>query len=162
MLDRKVQPPILDAVELDLKLKPYNYFTLDNGIPVYTVDAGEQEVLMAEWVFYAGNWYEEKNIVAATTNYLLKNGTKDKTAFAINEHFEYYGAYLNRNCYNETATVTLHSLTKYLHHLLPVVAELFTESIFPEHELAIYKQIQKQKLAVNLKKSEFIANRVID
>jgi len=29
-------------------------------MPVYAIDAGEQEVLMAEIVFYAGNWYEEK------------------------------------------------------------------------------------------------------
>jgi zinc protease len=162
MIDRKVQPPIVDAVELDLKLKPYQYFTLDNGVPVYAVDAGEEEVLMVEWVFYAGNWYEEKNIVAATTNYLLKNGTTNKTAYQINEHFEYYGAYLNRNCYNETASVTLHSLTKHLPELLPVVAELFNENIFPEKELMIYKQNQKQKLEVNLKKCDFVGNRIID
>jgi zinc protease len=162
MIDRKVQPAILDAIELDLKLKPYNFFTLDNGIPVYLVDAGEQEVVMVEWVFYAGNWFEEKNIVAATANYLLKNGTKNKTAYAINDHFEYYGAYLNRNCYSETASVSLHCLNKHLDMLLPVVAELLTESIFPEEELVIYKQIQKQKLAVNLKKCEFVGNRVID
>jgi len=162
MIDRKVQPPMLDAVELDLKLKPYQFFTLDNGIPVYAINAGEQEVLMVEWVFYAGNWFEEKNIVAATTNYLLKNGTKNKTAYAINDHFEYYGSYLNRNCYNETASVALHCLSKHIDKLLPVVAELLTESIFPEEELAIYKQIQKQKLAVNLKKCDFVGNRVID
>jgi zinc protease len=162
MIDRKVQPPIVDAVELDLKLKPYKYFTLDNGVPVYAINAGEEEVLMVEWVFYAGNWYEEKNIVAATTNYLLRNGTTNKTAYQINEHFEYYGAYLNRACYNETASVTLHSLTKHLPELLPVVAELFTESIFPEKELMIYKQNQKQKLKVNLKKSDFVGNRIID
>src|SRR5262249_30221557 len=113
MIDRKVQPPMLDAVELDLKLKAYQFFMLDNGISVYAIDAGEQDVLMVEWVFYAGNWYEEKNIVAATTNYLLKNGTKNKTAYSINDHFEYYGAYLNRNCYNETASVILHCLNKH-------------------------------------------------
>ena len=162
MPERTVQPPILDAVELDLKLKPCNKFTLDNGIPVYAIDAGEQDVLMVEWVFYAGNWYEDKNIVAATTNYLLKNGTTSKKAFAINEHFEYYGAYLNRSCYNETATVTLHCLNKHIDKLLPVVAELFMESIFPEEELATYKQNQKQKLEVNLKKCDFVGGRIID
>src|SRR6476620_2797080 len=162
MIDRKVQPPMLDPVELDLKLKPYQYFKLDNGIPVYAINAGEQEVLMVEWVFYAGNWFEEKNIVAATTNYLLKNGTKNKSAYNINDHFEYYGAYLNRNCYNETSTVTLHCLNKHINKLLPVVAELFTESIFPEEEVAIYKKNQKQKLQVNLKKCDFVGGRIID
>lgn len=162
MLNRKIQPAILDAVEFDLKLKPYQYFTLDNGVPVYAVDAGETDVLQVEWVFYAGNWYEDKNIVAATTNYMLKNGTKNKSAFAVNEHFEYYGAYLNRSCHNETAMLTLHCLNKHVNTLLPVVAELLTESILPEEELATYKQNQKQRLEVNLKKCEFVAGREID
>lgn len=162
MPERTKQPHILDAVDLALKLKPCTQFTLDNGVPVYAVDAGEQDVLMVEWVFYAGNSYEEKNIVAATTNYMLKNGTTNKTAFAINDHFEYYGAYLNRSCYNETATVTLHCLNKHVKKLLPVVTELFTESIFPEEELAIYKKNQKQKLEVNLKKCDFVGGRIID
>lgn len=162
MPNRKVSPEILDAVEFDLKLKPYHYFTLDNGVPVYAVDAGETDVLQVEWIFYAGNWYEDKNIVAATTNYMLKNGTKHKTAFAINEHFEYYGAYLNRSCYNETSAITLHCLNKHLEVLLPVVTEILTESIFPEEELAVYKQNQQQKLEVKLKKCDFVAGRTID
>ncbi len=162
MLNRKTAPDIIDAVDMKLQLKPYEHFLLDNGVPVYSIDAGAQEVLSLEWVFSAGNWYEEKNIVAATTNFMLKNGTKQKKAFAINEHFEFYGAYLNRSCYNETATITLHCLSKNLSELLPVVAELMTESIFPEEELAIYKQNQKQRLEVNLKKCDFVANRLID
>lgn len=162
MINRKSAPEIIDAVNMKLLLKPYDHFTLDNGVPVYSIDAGAQDVLLIEWVFYAGNWYEEKNIVAATTNFLLKNGTQKRKAFAINEHFEFYGAYLNRSCYNETATITLHCLNKHLTQLLPVVAELINECIFPEEELAIYKQNQKQRLEVNLKKCDFIANRLID
>ncbi len=162
MLNRKQAPHIYDPVEFVLNLPPCEKFTLDNGVDVYAVNAGEEEVMLAEWVFFAGNSYEEQNILAATTNFLLKNGTKHKTAFAISEHFEFYGAYLNRHCYNETATVSLHCLTKHLSALLPVVAEMFTESIFPEEELAIYKQNQKQRLQVNLKKCDFVANRLID
>lgn len=162
MLNRTVAPEIVDAVDFDLKLKQVEQFTLDNGVPVYAINAGAQEVMVVEAVFYAGNWYEEKNIVAATTNFMLKNGTKAKNAFAINEHFDVYGAYLNRHCYNETATLTLHTLSKHLPTLLPVMSELLTESIFPEEELALYKQNQKQRLAVNLKKCDFVSNRLID
>jgi len=162
MLERKVAPYIKDAVEFDLKLKPYQKYTLKNGVDVYTIDAGAEEVVMVECVYRAGNWFENKNLIAATTNFLLKNGTTKKNAFAINEHFEYYGSYLNRACQNETATLTLHSLTKHLKELMPVVKELLTDSIFPEPELEIYKQNMKQRLNVNLKKSDFVAGRLID
>ena len=100
--------------------------------------------------------------MAAATNFLLKNGTSKKKAFQINEHFEFYGSFLNRACYNETSTLTLHCLNKHIGELLPVVEELITDSIFPEEELAIFKQNQKQRLSVSLKKSEFVAGRLID
>jgi predicted Zn-dependent peptidase len=39
---------------------------------------------------------------------------------------------------------------------------MITDSIFPERELAVYKQNSKQKLTVSLKKCDFVANRLID
>jgi predicted Zn-dependent peptidase len=162
MINRTIAPPIKDAVEFDLKLKPYEKYVLKNGVEVYAIDAGAEEVLQVEWIFYAGNWFEKNNLVAASTNFLLKNGTSTKSAFQVNEHFEYYGSYLNRNCYNETATLTLHCLNKHVETLLPVVRELLTDSVFPEEEIRIYKQNMKQRLNVNLKKCDFVAGRLID
>ncbi|HLG39880.1 MAG TPA: pitrilysin family protein [Chitinophagaceae bacterium] len=161
-LDRTNAPVIVDAVNFKFQLKPCQKFVLKNGVEVYAIDAGAEEVMSVEWVYYAGNWYEDQNLVAATANFLLKNGTTGKTAFRINEHFEYYGSYLNRACYNETALISLHCLTKHIGELLPVVRELLTDSVMAEEELAIYQQNMKQRLKVNLKKSEFIAGRLID
>lgn len=161
-LNRKQAPPIKDAVDLTLRLKPYEKYTLRNGVDVYAINAGAEDVVMLDCVFYAGNWYEHKNLVAASTNFLLKNGTSKRSAFQINEHFEYYGSYLNRNCYNETSTLTLHSLTRHLPELLPVVKELLTDAVFPQEEIDVYKQNMKQRLNVNMKKSDFVAGRLID
>jgi zinc protease len=162
MIDRKIAPIVKDAIEFNLELKPYTHFTLDNGVPVYTIDAGVEDVLQIEMVFYAGNWFEEQPLVASAVNSLLKNGTSNKNAFEINEHFEYYGAFFNRSCYNETAVLSLHTLNKHLGKLLPVVTELITDAIFPETELEIYQQNNRQRLLVNLQKCDFVANRLID
>jgi predicted Zn-dependent peptidase len=162
MLNRTLQPPIKDAVDFDLTLKPCEKFSLTNGTEVYAVNAGAEEVMMVELIFYAGNSFEGQNGVAAATNYLLKNGTSSKTAFQINEHFEYYGAYLSRSCHNETANIVLHCLSKHLTVLLPVIKELISEATFPEEELEIFKQNSKQRLLVNLQKCDFVANRLID
>ncbi|HRG81875.1 MAG: insulinase family protein [Chitinophagaceae bacterium] len=162
MPDRKQAPVIVDAVDFDLRLKQAEKIVLNNGVEVYAVNAGAEEVMSVEWVFYAGNWFEDKNLVAATSNFLLRNGTSSKTAFQLNEHFEYYGAYLNRACYNETATITLHCLNKHIQELLPVVRELITDSLMPQEELDTYRQNMMQRLKVNLKKSDFVASRLID
>ena len=162
MINRTIAPPIIDAVDFKLSLKPYEKIVLKNGIEVYTIDAGAEEVMMLEWVYYAGNCYEDRNLVAASANFLLRNGTTHKTAFQLNEHFEYYGSYVNRACYNETASITLHTLSKHVGELLPVVREMITDSVMPEEEINIYKQNQKQRLKVSLKKSDFVASRLID
>lgn len=162
LLNRKQVPKITDAVNLHLELKPYEKFVLKNGVEVYSINAGAEDVMMIEWVFNAGNWFEDANLQAATTNFLLKNGTSTKTAFQVNEHFEYYGAYLNRNCYAETANLSLHCLNRHLSELLPVVREILTDSVFAEEEIATYKQNMQQRLDVSLKKCDFVAGRLID
>lgn len=161
-LDRHMAPVIKDAIDFDIKLKPYQHFVLDNQVEVYTYEGGAEPVMLMDMVFFAGNSYEDKNWVAAATNFLLKNGTTKKSAFEINEAFEFYGAHLSRNCYNETATIALHCLTKYFKEVIPVVSELISEANFPEKELQIYQQNLIQRLSLNLKKSDFIANRFID
>ena len=77
-LERKKAPKIVDAVDFHLQLKQAEKFVLRNGAEVYAVNAGAEEVLSLEWVFFAGNWQEDKNLVAATTNFLLRNGTSKK------------------------------------------------------------------------------------
>ncbi len=161
-LNRSIAPVIKDATEFDLKLKPYDKYVLDNGVEVYAVNAGTQEVLSLELVFSAGNWFEQQNNIAAATNYLIKNGTKSKTAFQLNEHFDYYGSHLSRGCYNETANIVLHCIDRHFATHLPVIAEMITDAIYPQHELDIYKQNMQQRLTVSLKKCDFVAGRLID
>jgi zinc protease len=162
MLNRTIAPKITDAVEFELTLPPYHRQVLRNGLEVYAINLGTQDTLMVNWVFNAGNWFEEKNLVAASANYLLKTGTSRRNAFAINEHFEYYGSHLNRSCQNETAEITLHCMTKHVNELLPVVAELVADACMPEEELAIFKKNMQQRLQVSLMKNDFVAGRLID
>jgi predicted Zn-dependent peptidase len=131
-LNRRVAPPIKDAIEFELTLPPYTKHTLSNGVEVYRIELGKVDAMMISWIFDAGNY------------------------------FDYYGSYLSRACHHETAEITLHCLNKYVRELVPVVAELVTDSIYAPDELAIYKKNSQQRLQVSLKKSEFVASRLID
>src|SRR6185312_16071063 len=161
-LNRQVAPPIKDAKEFELELPPYTKHTLRNGVEVYAIDLGKVDAMMVSWIFDAGNSYETGDGVAAAVNGLLKNGTSGRKAFDISEHFDYYGAYLNRACHHETAELTLHCLSQHFAELVPVAAELLADSVYPEDELAIYKKNAQQRLQVNLQKSDFVAGRLID
>jgi zinc protease len=161
-VNRKIAPPVKDAVDFNLVLPPYKSFVLKNGVEVFAIDLGSLDTLMVNWIFDAGNWYEDRNGVATAANALLKSGTSRRNAFSINDHFEFYGAYLSRACHHETADINLHCLGRHAGELLPVVAELVMDSIYPEEELAIYKKNAQQRLQVNLKKCDFVAGRLID
>src|SRR5450432_2677195 len=79
MLNRKTAPEITDAVKFQLSLPPNQKISLRNGVDVYLVDMGTVDTLMMNVIFYAGNCFESENLVAAATNFMLKNGTRSKT-----------------------------------------------------------------------------------
>lgn len=162
MTDRTVAPRIVDAVDFNPTLQPIETHRLDNGVPLYALNAGVQDVLLLEWVFYAGNWYEDAHTIAYAVSQLLKNGTSTRTALEISEAIDYYGATLKTEAYNETAVISISTLSKHLPALLPIVQEMITDAIFPEEELNIFRNNKKQLLEVNLKKCDFVANRLID
>lgn len=162
MLNRTIAPPIKEPVDFSILLPNCEKYTLSNGVEVYSLNMGTEDTLMINWVFDAGSWYEKKKSVAAATNFLLKNGTHGKNAFQLNEHFEYFGAYLSRACYSESAEITLHTLNKHVNELLPVVTEMIEDSILPEEELALFIQNSSQRLQVGLRKADFVAGRLID
>lgn len=161
-LNRSRAPRIVDAVEFKLTLPEYERFDLDNGIPVYLIRAEEQDTLQLDLVFKAGSWLESHAAQAEAASALIKNGTLRHSALELSETIEYFGAFLSQRCSYENASVTLHCLSKHFRQLLPTVREVLTEANYPERELEIYARNMQQRLEVNLKKCEFVANRRID
>jgi len=161
-VDRKIAPVIHDAVDFTYKLPAVSEHMLDNTLSLYWLNAGVQDVVEVNWVFPAGIWYEQKPDVANAVASLLKNGTSKRTAHQIHEALEFYGANLKVSASNDNASVTLYTLTKHLPQLLPVVFEILTDPIFPQEELDIYKKNMIDRLQVNLRQCEFVANQKID
>ncbi|MFD0940992.1 M16 family metallopeptidase [Pedobacter boryungensis] len=132
---------------------------LDNGIPVFTVNVGQQELVRIEFIFENVNYDQNKPLQAVTVNSLINNGTKTLSAKEIAEKIDYYGAFLQTEYGADQTTITLFSLNKHLPAVLPIVQSILNESVFPQQELDIFIQNQKQKLQVNLQKNDFIARK---
>ncbi len=160
--DRRTPPPIKDAVGMQYSLPPLHSEVLPNGTPMHHFAGGVQDVVEVDWVFPAGVWYEAKPAVAAVTAALLKGGTAKHSAHAFVEAFEFFGAHLKVSPGDDWSMVTLHCLTKHLPQLLPLVKEMLTEAVFPEAEVALYKQTSIDRLLVSLRQCEFVANQQID
>ena len=162
MINRQKTPHIYSPVEFEYKLPDCSKQSLDNGIPLYYVNDCIEPVIQIELVFPAGLWYESKKAIAQATAALIKSGTSNKTSFQINETFEQYGASVKAGAGNDWASFSVSCMTRHIDKLLPLMAELITDTIFPQSEVDLYIQNAKQRMAVQLKKSDFIANRYID
>ncbi len=162
MLNRTQAPHITSPVEFDFNLLPLERHTLSNGMPLFAVRDHIEPVFQLEWVFQAGAWHEPAFGVAAATFGLLKSGTAKHSSFEINSFIEQRGASLKAGAGPDWASIQLSGLTRHLPELLPLVMELITETIYPQHELDLYIQNAKERLRVQLKKGDFVANRKID
>ncbi|MCD4734737.1 MAG: insulinase family protein, partial [Bacteroidales bacterium] len=145
-LNRKIQPGILSISEFQL-LKPDKQ-KLSNGTPVFIINAGTQDLVKLEWVFNAGSWFEQKPLVSRFTHKMLKEGTPNYSSAFIAEKLDYYGAYLETFSNHDHVIISLYILNKHLDKILPVIEEIIKYPSFPENELAIIKQREKQKFIV--------------
>ena len=130
---------------------------LDNGIPVYQLQTGTQDIVKIEFIFNAGVYYESKALVSWFTNKMLKEGTQNFTASQIAEKIDYYGAHLELSADKDMTYITVYTLNKYLSEILPVVEEVIFYPSFPESELNIKIQNKKQEYIVNSKKVRNLA-----
>jgi len=133
--------------------------SLTNGIPVYSINAGTQDLVKIDFIFDAGSWLQDKNLVASTTNSMLLEGTSNFTAQQIAEKLDYYGAYLQNESGKHSATLTLYVLNKYLKQGLEIVADVLKNSIFPEKDMKTLLQNKYQDFVIGNKKNDKIARR---
>ena len=132
---------------------------LANGIKVFTVNAGKQELVRIEFVFENVNWDESKPLQAIAVNHLINNGTDKLTAREIADKVDYYGAFLQTDYGADQSSIKIYTLNKHLGSVLPILWSVLNESIFPQQELDIFKQNQQQSLKVSLQKNDFIARK---
>lgn len=132
---------------------------LQNCIPVYTIDAGDQDLVRIEFIFENVNWKAEKALRGIMANGLINSGTSSLSSQEIAEKVDYYGAFLQTEYSSEQASVSLYTLTKHLAAVLPIVKSILNDSVFPQEELAIYVQNHQQKLQVSLQKKDFVARK---
>ena len=156
--NRQKSPPIkpvkkIDYVRAETKV-------LSNGIPLYLINAGTQDIVRIELLFKAGNWFEIAPLVASATNAMLSEGTVNRTSEMIAESFEYYGAFFQVNTDKDNGVIVLYTLAKYLEQTLEVVADILYHSTFPEKEFQTYIQKTEQQFIEDQSKVKTLARTV--
>ncbi len=154
---RKTQP--LSHEIASLKMIGPGHFLLDNGIPVYTIDAGTEDLIKLDLVFDAGYFYQSQALVANFTNKCLQEGSASFSSQAIANTIDFYGAHLRHGTDKDDARITLYCLGKHFDNLLPLLAEVVFQPTFPEEEVNTIIAKSKQHFHVNMEKVKFVAQQ---
>lgn len=156
-MNRK-QAPLIQPIE-QIELLDAEKTKLQNGIRIYQLHGGSQEVLSLQLIIPAGRWQEQKALQALLTSELVLEGTLNKSSEEIANIIDFYGAHIDASVSYDLCTIQLVCLTKHLPPLLEVLIEILEQPAFSESELLIKKNKLIQKLHINQQKSDYLAQR---
>ena len=158
MILNRIQAPEINAIK-KIEVLRVSEIKLKNGIPVYHINAGTQDLVKIELLFPAGMWQQPSPLVGSAVSTMLQEGTSKRSAKAIAEAIDYYGAFLTTEITHDFAVVGVHSLNKHLQNVLPVVEEIISDSVFSQNEWSVYLENKRQSFIVNNKKVNFVARK---
>ena len=155
--DRSIPPASLPV--RNLMVTQAEIGNLNNGMPVYSVNAGFQDLIRVEFLFENRRFRPELAALTAAANRLLSEGTTRHSALQLAEMIDDVGAFLETEESADNCSVVLYTLNKHLASTLPIVKEMLTLAVFPESEVGVYRKKQQQRLAVENERVNSIARR---
>lgn len=155
MANRK-EPPDTRIIEEVPFIQPVEA-VLGNGLPVYLLEGGTEDILKVELVFHAGSYYQPAPLVCFSMTNLLKSGTFGRNARQISEILDFYGTYLQEDAQKDIVSLGVFVLQKHLEPVLDLFQEMIKTPVFPEDEMMVFLRNQKQRHVVNSQKVQFLA-----
>ena len=147
---RKIQPPVFPVTRI--KIPDIASFTLNNGVPVYLIEAGTEDIMRVEFSFKAGIIKETVPLVASSTNLMLTEGSANYSSEELNRLIDFYGAFVNMYYEKDRAGIVVFFLSKHIEKILELCHEMIILPIFHENELNALLQKRLQWFRVNREK----------
>lgn len=157
MIDRKTEPKIRPIN--DIHIPSPEIMELKNGIKLFVINAGSEDVIRFDVIIGGGQWVQEIPLQATFTNRILREGTNELTSSQIAEKLDYYGSWLDLSSSTNCNFATLYSLGKYFSKTLDVLGQMIKQPSFPEKEFSIIVENNKQQFIVNSSKVDYMARR---
>jgi len=154
---QRIQPPVFPVEKVIIP--EAISFTLNNGVPVYLIEAGTENIMRLEFTFRAGQVKEYLPLLASTTNMMLSEGSQNYSSEELNRLLDYYGAFLNLTAEKDRAGIVVFFLSKHIEKVLELSREILFRPVFPEAEL---NSLMKKRLRWYMVNREKVQNLAID
>ncbi|HLN19805.1 MAG TPA: pitrilysin family protein [Bacteroidales bacterium] len=152
---KRVQPPVFPVERMTMP--EVNSTKLSNGIEVYLIESGTEEITRIEFIFRAGQVMEHIPLLASSTNMMLKEGTRNYTAEEINNKLDYFGAFLNLAIDKDMGGMVVYSLNRHQDKVLELCKEILFMPEFPEKEMNALMKKRQQWYRINREKVQNLA-----
>ncbi len=156
MLDRTKQPEIkkFNEVKLDFPAP----IKLSNGIPMWVIGNGEDEINRLTIYVGGGTYHDQVPLQSMFTGQMCLEGNRQMTSNQIAEALDFYGSFKSVQSYDHATGITLSSLNRNLEHTLPLLAACLDNPTFPEEEFNLFQQRLASNVATARRRVQFLAN----
>lgn len=161
-LDRTKKP--VEGPSPSVKFPAITKTTLSNGIELWTVERNDLPVIELQLTVKSGSASDPKGKtgIASLTARMLKEGTKTKDVFQIENDIEFLGATVNTGASQDRSFIAVKTLSKNIDATLAIVQDILLNATFPDKE---FEMIKTQLLTTFLQQKDqpaFVANVVRD
>jgi zinc protease len=113
---QRIQPPVFPVEKVVIPETITD--KLKNGIPVYMIEAGSEDIMRIEFTFRAGQVKESLPLLASTTNMMLLEGSLNCSSEELKSVLDYYGVFHNLTVDKDRAGIVLFFLNKHIDKVL--------------------------------------------
>jgi len=154
-LNRKIAPKA--RAILDINYPHPVQINLKNGIPVFLLNAGTQDIIKIDIVMEAGQSFSQNALVPVLCNRMLIEGSIKFNHAEIAEKLDYYGTFTNLECGKHFSHMQLFSLSDYFDKSIELLEDFVKNPVFPEDKLKVLMENEIQQYIVSREKTEVLA-----
>lgn len=145
-----------------LTVPPLHTSILSSGIPLRYRNTHCPDLLRVDLMIRAGSVFQQRPLVAAFTNMLLKEGCQDKTSAQIAELFDTYGAFLYYSIGMEYAYVNLLTPKKCYRQTLSLLRDIYLSPAYPQHDVKVVVEQRYHNYLVDREKVQVRATTAMN
>ncbi len=142
----------------DLRLTCPTPVRLPNGMPMWVIGNGEDEVCRLTLIMGGGAMQEPKAMTAYITAANVLQGNRQQTPAEIAEALDYHGAWKASQAHDFCSILSISSLNEHLEKMATLFMNCVTQPSFPADELAVTKQRLASNCATNRQQVKTLAN----
>lgn len=155
MVDFSKQPAVTGFKKVELNFP--EPITLSNGVPVWVIGDGTDEVNRLDLYIGGGSYQESKPLLSLLTGMLALEGNEKMTVAEVSEAFDYYGALKSVQPFDSCTMVSLSSLNSNFQHTAEIFRDSIALPIFSERECKLHQQQIASNIAISRDRVEYMA-----